>query len=134
MKQAFLFMESANLENKTILVVEDEERNWFLLRDIIQLCKGKPVWAESAMDGIEEVKKNKDIALVLMDIRLPFMGGVEATKRIKSIRADLPVIVQTAFAEQKDVLEYTRAGCNDYLFKPLEFNKVIAVLKKYLTN
>lgn len=125
-------MDKIDLENKAILVVEDEERNWFVLRDIIQFCNGNPVWAESGMEAIKQVEDNSDIVLVLMDIRIPFMSGVEATKKIKTIRPDIPVIAQTAFTDEKQIKEYKAAGCSDCLFKPVNFNKVIELLKRYL--
>lgn len=127
-------MNRTDLENKTVLVVEDEERNWFLLRDIIQFCNGDAKWAESGMDAIKQVKENKDIKLVLMDIRLPFMSGAEATKEIKSIRPDLPVIAQTAFTEKAQIQEYKDAGCSDCIFKPVVFNQVVDLLKAYLVS
>ncbi len=125
-------MGKLNLQQKKVLVVEDEERNYFVLRDIIRFCNGTPVWVESGMDAIKEVKEDKEIGLVFMDIRLPFMSGTEATREIKNIRPDLPVIAQTAFTERKQLKEYEEAGCDLCLFKPLNFQKVVNVLEEYL--
>lgn len=127
-------MDKADLDNKTVLVVEDEERNWYVLRDIIQFCNGNPKWAESGMEAIKQVRENESIGLVLMDIRLPFMSGIEATKEIKAIRPELPVIAQTAFTDEKQIKEYKEAGCSDCLFKPVNFNQVIGILKQYLNS
>ena len=125
-------MGKLNLHQKKVLVVEDEERNYFVLRDIIRFCNGTPIWVESGMDAIKEVKEDKEIGLVFMDIRLPFMSGTEATREIKNIRPDLPVIAQTAFTERKQLKEYEEAGCDLCLFKPLNFQKVVNVLEEYL--
>lgn len=127
-------MNKADLGNKTVLVVEDEERNWFLLRDIILFCNGDAKWAESGMDAIQQVKENENIELVLMDIRLPFMSGIEATKEIKRIRPELPIIAQTAFTEKAQIQEYKDAGCSDCIFKPVNFAQVIDILKEYLVT
>lgn len=127
-------MDKPDLKKKVILVVEDEERNWFVLRDIIQFCNGTAIWAESAMAGISLVKENKDIELVFMDIRLPFMSGTEATIEIKKIRPELTVIAQTAFTERDQIKEYLASGCVDCIFKPINFQQAVGLMKDYLLD
>ena len=121
-------MQNTKLQNLTILVVEDEDRNWYLLREIIEMWEGNAIWAESGMQAIDIVKNNPSVDIVLMDLNLPFMSGIETTKRIKSIREDLPVIAQTAYAEQDLLNSCLNAGCSSYILKPIE----IPFLKKVL--
>ncbi|MBN1115700.1 MAG: response regulator [Bacteroidales bacterium] len=121
-------MQNTKLQNLTILVVEDEDRNWYLLRELIEMWEGNAIWAESGMQAIEIVKNNPSVDIVLMDLNLPFMSGIETTKRIKSIREDLPVIAQTAYAEHNLLNNCMNAGCSSYILKPIE----IPFLKKVL--
>ena len=125
-------MQEPNLLNSKILVVEDEERNWYLLRDIIEMWNGTAIWAESGMQAIDLVKKDPEITMVLIDLNLPFMSGTEATKRIKSIRADLPIVAQTAFAEPDMLNGCLKAGCSSYLLKPIDYNKLKIVFIREL--
>ncbi|HBH50164.1 MAG TPA: response regulator [Bacteroidales bacterium] len=124
-------MEHPNLEQKNILVVEDEERNWLLIRDIIELCNGNAIWAESGMQAVDKVKAG-NISLVLMDLQLPFMSGIETTRKIREINKEVPVIAQTAFSDPELLHKCTKAGCNKYILKPLDVNEMYNVLSDYL--
>lgn len=76
--------------------------------------------------------KTPDIDLILMDIRMPVMDGLEATKQIKSIRPELPVIAQTAYAFSEEKMQILSFGCDDYISKPIERKKLIELIDKYL--
>jgi CheY-like chemotaxis protein len=78
------------------------------------------------------VESNPEISLVLMDIKMPVMNGYLATKKIKKLRPDLPVIAQTAYALVGDREKAIQAGCDDYISKPILEEKLIEMLKKYL--
>jgi len=78
------------------------------------------------------VRSSPNIDLVLMDIRMPVMDGIEATKLIKQIRPDLPIIAQTAYAFSEEKNKILSIGCDEYLSKPLENNKLNALINKYL--
>ncbi len=125
-------MTPPNLQKKSILVVEDEERNWLLLRDIIELCNGVAIWAESGMQAIDKIKKDKTISLVLMDLQLPFMSGIETTKKIREIDTKIPIIAQTAFSDPELLHKCTKAGCNNYILKPLNFEEMYKILGDFL--
>jgi CheY-like chemotaxis protein len=125
-------MDHPDLKHQTVLVVEDEERNWLLLRDIIELCNGVALWVESGMQAIDKVSKHPEIKLILMDLQLPFMSGVEATRKIREINKDVPVIAQTAFSDPELLHKCTKAGCNKYILKPLNFKEVYTVFSDFL--
>jgi CheY-like chemotaxis protein len=67
-----------------------------------------------------------------MDIKMPKLNGIEATKEIKRVRPDLPIIAQTAYAMQEDKEKTLKAGCIDYLSKPIKKGVLISMLNKYL--
>ncbi|MDO8929463.1 MAG: response regulator, partial [Bacteroidota bacterium] len=115
----------------TILIVEDEEVNYLYLEALIELTNlnTKLIHAKNGKEAIETCKKNEQINLVLMDIKMPVMNGYEATKEIKKYRPGLPVIAQTAYSAEEDEVMAKAAGCNDFISKPIRgetFNQIIA--------
>ena len=125
-------MTHPNLEQQIILVVEDEERNWMLIRDIIELCNGQAIWAESGMQAVDKVAGNPDISMVLMDLQLPFMSGVETTRKIRETNKKIPIIAQTAFSDPELLHKCTKAGCNKYILKPIDIQEMYSILEDFL--
>jgi CheY-like chemotaxis protein len=119
---------------KTILVVEDEMYNFMLIKALLSKFKIKLLHAMNGLDGVNMCKEHSDIILVLMDIRLPVMDGFEATKHIKLLRPDLPVVVLTAYALQTDEDRIMKSGCDAYLPKPLSSVKLFETLNKFNKN
>ncbi|MBN2486552.1 MAG: response regulator [Bacteroidales bacterium] len=124
-------MHQPNINNRQILVVEDEEMNWFLLRDMIELFGGIPIWAPSGAMATDIIINNPSIDLVLVDLKLPFISGAEVAQSIKKIRPLLPVVAQTAFAEPEILSEAIAAGCDSYLLKPIGMNEFLIMLSEY---
>lgn len=122
-----------NWSNKKILVVEDEESNYFLLDRVLKRTGIKMFWAKNGIDAVEECKKTK-YDLVLMDIRMPLMDGYEATQLIKKERKDIPVIAQTAYALKGEKEKSLAAGCDNYISKPIDAQELKAMLSKYLNT
>lgn len=116
----------------TILIAEDDEANHQFFREVLKLEKYNTVIAYNGLEALNAVKNNPDINLVLMDIRMPVMDGIEATKQIKRIRKDLPVIALTAFALSGDEQVMIAAGCDDYLSKPVRMSLLLSKIKHYL--
>jgi len=117
---------------KNILVAEDDEANFLFIREVLA---GKDYFIVRATNGrevIDTVKERPDIDLVLMDIKMPDLDGYKATKYIKEIRNDLPVIAQTAYAFTSDREKALAAGCDDYISKPIDSAKLLALIAKYL--
>ncbi|MDP4184362.1 MAG: response regulator [Bacteroidota bacterium] len=117
---------------KVIMVVEDEEVNMFFFQAALRKSKAKVIYARTGQEAIDHVKDNEQIDLILMDIRLPIIDGYEATRIIKSIRKDIPVIAQTAYAMANEREEILHAGCDDYISKPIRFHVLMEILNKYL--
>ena len=117
---------------KTILIAEDETVNYMFLEVLFEETGAVLIHAADGRLAIEAVKANPDINIVLMDIKMPNINGLEATRQIKALRPQLPVIAQTAYAMQDDEYKALQAGCNDYISKPIDANKLIGLMKKYL--
>lgn len=127
-----------NWENKTILIVDDTKFNFVLLRAHLRKTKANLVWLENGQDAIDYVKATPEIDLILMDIRMPVLDGLEATKIIKSIAPHIPVIVQTASVMGEAYDEIGLSGCDDTIFKPIDgptlMNIITKTLEKYSTQ
>ncbi|MCD4694689.1 MAG: response regulator, partial [Bacteroidales bacterium] len=118
--------------NKTILIAEDEDYSYSLLEILLKGSKAKILRAINGFEAIRIFKSNPDINLVIMDIRMPVMDGLDATKKIKIINPKIPVIAQTAFAMSEDKDKIFKSGCNDYIAKPLNCEHLFNKLNKYL--
>ena len=115
---------------KKILVAEDNDSNFILMTYILK----KYYQYERARNGQEAVemvdKQNFDI--VLMDIKMPIMDGLEATRAIKEKHPDLPIIALTANAFDSDRQLAVDAGCNDFLSKPVSSDLCLKTIRKFL--
>jgi two-component system sensor histidine kinase EvgS len=120
--------------NKTILIAEDEESNYKFLEMLLSNKGIKLLRAENGFEAIEICKGNNKIDLILMDIKMPGMNGLEATAKIKQMSPNIPVIIQTAYAMQNDEKESMEAGCDDYIAKPIKKEKLISILEKWMNH
>lgn len=117
-------------EMKTILVAEDVDSNFLLLKAIL----GKTyqlLWAKDGEQAVEMFKENMP-DLILMDVKMPKMDGLEATRIIRSYSSDIPIIALTAYAFEADKEQAYDAGCTDFLTKPVQAAELRATLNKYL--
>ena len=120
-----------DLENAPlILVAEDEDNNYELVKVILS----KRYRLLRARNGIEAVQfcEEEQPDLVLMDIRMPDMNGLDATRIIKEVRHDLPIIALSAYAFDENIKEAKAAGCDDFMPKPFRVEDLIEKLQKYL--
>lgn len=115
---------------KTILVAEDEESNYELVRILLE----KRYNLLRAHNGIEAVTINEEEHpdLVLMDIRMPDMNGLDATRIIKEVNHDTPIIALSAYAFDENIREAKDAGCDDFLSKPYDVESLLALIRKHI--
>ena len=119
---------------KVILIAEDEEVNYNLLETILLPTKARIIWAHNGLEAIKICKNTPEIDIVLMDIKMPDVNGFEATKRIKKNRKNLPIIAQTAYAMSVDEDNCLRAGCDDYIAKPLHIDDLLNKINNFLSQ
>ncbi|MDZ7743927.1 MAG: response regulator [Bacteroidota bacterium] len=119
-------------QDKRVLIAEDVNSNYYYLEVILKSLKINPIRAINGKEAVEFCKNDMDIDLVLMDIQMPEMNGYDATREIKKMRKDLPVIGQTAFALSSDREKVLDAGCDDYLVKPILKYRLMEVLDRFL--
>jgi CheY-like chemotaxis protein len=114
---------------KTILVAEDEESNFELVRIVLN----KRYRLLRAHNGIEAVTINEEEHpdLILMDIRMPEMDGLDATRIIKEVNHATPVIALSAYAFEENINEAKAAGCDAFMAKPFKVEDLIEICDKY---
>jgi two-component system cell cycle response regulator DivK len=120
-------------DTKKILVVEDDESSAFLLGAILKETGATVVYTTGGLEAVDFMRQHPETDLVLMDINLPDMDGFSATREIKSFARNVVVIAQTAYAFSTDHQEAKRAGCDDYLTKPLNMSLLLDKMNGYLS-
>ncbi|MFC2128244.1 PAS domain S-box protein [Bacteroidota bacterium] len=120
--------------DKTILIAEDMDESYYLMENFLEETNATVLRAKNGSEAIEKCKKEKKIDLVLMDIRMPDMNGLEATEEIKKFRPDLPILAQTAYAIRGDKEKAYEAGCDDYLSKPISPDLLIEKMNFWLAK
>ncbi len=117
---------------KTILIVEDAQISYELLTKFLKNSQVNFIHAENGEQAIDLCRNNHAIDLVLMDIQLPMMDGLEATNMIKQANPNLPVIAQTANAMEDDRENIINAGCDDYIAKPINKYDLLEKIDNFL--
>jgi two-component system, cell cycle response regulator DivK len=121
-----------NWSQYTILIAEDEETNFIYLETALQKTDVVILRAKNGREAVEIARLNPQVSLILMDIKMPEMNGLEATRCIKSFRKDVSIIAQTAFAMEEDRRNCAAVGCDDFLPKPIRYKVLLETLARYL--
>ena len=116
-----------------VLIAEDEESSYLLMKTMVQNAGFVSLHAFNGAEAVELCREYPEIGLILMDIKMPVMDGLEATARIKAFRPDLPVIALTAHAQIGDRQRMLDAGCDEYMAKPVKLEALNAMIKKLIT-
>ena len=115
----------------SVLIAEDDEISYVLLRESLRLKNINTYRARNGLEAVNMIKNQSDINLVLMDIKMPVMGGIEATRLIKELSPKTPVIIQSAYANQAEIQQTYQAGCDDYMTKPVNINVLFNKIFNY---
>ena len=106
----------------TILIVEDDVSSTFYLKEVLKDTQAEILHAANGQLALDICNSSQSIDIILMDIKIPVMNGYDATRAIKLIRPNLPIIAQTADATYDHRIFCIEAGCNDFIAKPIDFN------------
>lgn len=118
---------------KVILVVEDVDTNKIFFDAALRKTNAKILWAKDGQEAVTMFGENR-VDLVLMDLQLPIMDGYTATRKIREVNTDIPIIAQTAHVMSGEREKCIEAGCNDYLAKPIRLQILMDTLSKYLNS
>ena len=119
--------------DKTILIAEDEKINFLFLKSVFKKSGAIILWAQNGREVIEICEQREDdIDIILMDIKMPDIDGLEATRQIKQKNPNISIIAQTAYTFAEDQERAAEAGCDDFLAKPIRPRNLLAIVDKHL--
>ena len=121
-------------DGKCILIAEDDSHSYLFLKEVLSRTGVRILYAANGEEAVRHCQRNNGIDLVLMDVKMPVLNGLEATRLIKSMRPDLPVIAQTAYASEADRDKVREAGCDDFISKPILVGKLLMTLDTYMNR
>ena len=119
------------IDKPLILIAEDDELNYKYLETLFKIQGHQHIHAINGAEAVDFCRNNPRITLVLMDIKMPVINGIEATQLIREFRPHLPIIATTAYAQTGDEQKFITVGCNDYLVKPIKKDQLIKMIEKY---
>ena len=118
--------------DKLVLIIEDEPKNLTLFRDLLQRFEYMTIEAKNGRDGVE-LARTRNPDLILMDIQMPIMDGLEATRILKldANTKNIPILALTSYAMKGDREKILQAGCDGYLAKPIDVKEFLATVAQY---
>lgn len=123
--------ELKKLAGKKVLLCEDARVNVLIVEKILSKYKIETIWAENGASGLELVRKNK-FDLILMDVKMPIMDGLTATREIRKLGIRTPIVGLSGSTEEKDLKKALDIGMNDYLEKPIDKSKLVEKMLQYV--
>jgi len=117
-----------------VLIAEDEESNYLYMKLVLTKAGFDCLHAWNGEEALTLCKQHPEITLVLMDIKMPVMNGLEATKLIREFQPKLPIIATTAHAQTGDKQGFLNAGCDSYLAKPIKKEELMGLIQKYFKS
>jgi len=123
--------ESEGYNKPRILIVEDDISSQLYLSYLVKNLSKEIITANSGTEALEICKNNNDIDLILMDIQMPEMNGIEATKKIREFNKEVVIIAQTVYILSDDRDKTLEAGCNDFISKPIEKTELLELIDSY---
>ena len=128
------FMHPIDWSSKKCLIVDDNKDVLIYLNRILSDTGVSIISARSGIEAIEIIKETPDIDIVLLDMQMPAMNGIEAAKEIRKIRKNLTIIAQTAFVFEDDKDIVLEAGCDACLIKPIRKDHLISVMSSFIKS
>jgi CheY-like chemotaxis protein len=127
-----MYMTEDGQEPMLVLVAEDDEFSYLFLQTALEKENMRVIRARTGEEAIEIFRNNPGIKMILMDFKMPGMGGYEATRQIRAMDPDIPIIAQTAYALSGDRQKALDAGCNAYISKPIRKEVLMRTIQQFL--
>jgi CheY-like chemotaxis protein len=122
-----------NFTGKKILIAEDEETNYFYLETVLKRTGATLFRAKNGNEAVKACEDQPDMDLVLMDIKMPDLNGLDATRMIRKFNPSLPIIAQTAYALVGEKNKCLSSGCNDYISKPINREALLKMITSFVS-
>jgi CheY-like chemotaxis protein len=120
--------------NPKVLIVEDDFNSGLLLETNLRVMGFESIIVKTGEEALFQIEENSDISLIFMDIKLPGIDGIETTKRIKELNNKIKVIAQTAYALIGDRERCLQGGCDEYISKPIDKNRLKLIVERFTQN
>lgn len=127
-----MYMTEDGQEPILVLVAEDDEFSYLFLQTALEKENIRVIRARTGEEAVEIFQNNPMIKMILMDFKMPGMGGYEATRQIRAMNPDIPIIAQTAYALSGDRQKALDAGCNAYISKPIRKEVLMRTIQQFL--
>ena len=127
-----MIADTYNFAEKKILIAEDEETNYFYLETVLKRTGATLFRARNGEEAVKVCEDQPTLDLVLMDIKMPDLNGLDATRMIRKFNATLPIIAQTAYALVGERNKCLSAGCNDYISKPINRESLLKMITSFI--
>jgi two-component system, cell cycle response regulator DivK len=121
-------------EKPVILIAEDDDSNYFYVKEILSSFSIELIRAFNGIEAVEICRKNAAINLILMDLKMPLMNGYEATRQIKTRYTNKIIIAISAYIRMEEEAAAREAGCDDFIAKPFPPKRIEEVINKYLVG
>ena len=121
-----------DLTGRKILIAEDDSANYLFIESFLKQTNADIFWARDGKEAIDIFKADPSLDMILMDLKMPDINGIEATRTIRKTNQQIPVIALTAYAFADDKENSIKAGCNAYLSKPVKIEQLSKILSSYL--
>jgi len=126
--------QKTSLTDVSVIIAEDDESSQLLLKTVLKNKFRKIIYTTSGEETIEAIKKHPEINIILMDIKMPGMNGYDATREIRKFNRDVIIIAQTAFGFPSDKEKAIKAGCDDYIAKPINIELLFEMIMFHLSK
>ncbi len=126
--------QTSKTDERTILIVEDDETSFLLLQVYLSQKNYKILYASNGKMAVDIFRQNKNIDLILMDLKMPILDGYKAAGEIRELDEKIPIIAQTAYALSGDSEKAINAGCTDYITKPIKKDLLLAKIENLLNK
>ena len=126
-----VFQEMDLGNEEVILVAEDDNINYLLIEKLLKLLNYRIIRAKDGQEAVTICLENKEIALVLMDIKMPIMDGYQAFEKIRASNNQIPIVAQTSYSFPEEIEKIKQTGFNDFISKPIDKEKLFFIVKKY---
>jgi len=120
-----------NKNPKKILVVDDEENMRWILTNVLKKAGYRVITADDGKKAVQKVIEN-DPDIILLDIKMPEMDGIQVLERVRELNPSIPVIIITAFADVKNAVQAMKLGAHDYLIKPFDNSELLLIIERAL--
>jgi signal transduction histidine kinase/CheY-like chemotaxis protein len=121
-------IDTIDLQGKSILIAEDDSSSLLLLEGLLKTSKAYILSAKNGIDAMEIFLSNQHLDLIILDIKMPLMNGLDTAIEIRKINKEIPIIIQTAYAMAEDRENALAAGCNYYMAKPISQSQLFEIL------